>query len=109
MPRSWKDPDEVIAEKNAEIQRLSNLWQIEHDHAVSLRAQIDRERAATIEAAAKVAESAGTSLKPPAGWAERDVVWWETGGLDHILAATDAIRALHTDATRAAMQKGKEG
>ena len=103
MPRSWKDPDEVIAEKNAEIQRLSNLWQIEHDHATALRAQIDRERAATIEAAAKVAESAGMSLKPAAGWAERDVVWWETGGLDHILAATDAIRALHTDATRAAM------
>lgn len=68
-----------------------------------LRAQIDRERAATIEAAAKVADSAGMSLKPAAGWAERDVVWWETGGLDHILAATDAIRALHTDATRAAM------
>ena len=73
------------------------------DTITALRAQIDRERAATIEAAAKVADSAGMSLKPAAGWAERDVVWWETGGLDHILAATDAIRALHTDATRAAM------
>lgn len=44
MPRSWKDPDEVIAEKNAEIQRLSNLWQIEHDHAVSLAAEVARLR-----------------------------------------------------------------
>lgn len=93
----------AITALRSENDRLSNLWQIEHDHAAALRAQIDRERAATIEAAAKVADSAGMSLKPAAGWAERDVVWWETGGLDHILAATDAIRALHTDATRAAM------
>lgn len=58
MPRSWKDLDEVIAEKNAEIQRLSNLWQIEHDHAVSLAAEVERLKAERDAALAGRAPSA---------------------------------------------------
>jgi len=83
---------DTITALRAENDRLSNLWQIEHDHATALRAQIDRERAATIEAAGRVA-------------------WPHPWQPDHLLAsasyvlfcAANHIRALHTDATRAAM------
>ena len=86
----FKQAREAITALRAENDRLSNLWQIEHDHATALRAQIDRERAATIEAAAKMA-------------------WQHEFQPDYLMnavmlfRAAAAIRALHTDATRAAM------
>ena len=74
----FKQARDTITALRAENDRLSNLWQIEHDHAAALRVQIDRERAATIEAAVAMAEAEG-------------------------FLSVQQIRALHTDATRAAM------
>lgn len=78
-------PAATITALRAENDRLSNLWQIEHDHATTLRAQIDRERAATIEAAAEVIDTCNAE------------------GPYQAIGAASRIRALHTDATRAAM------
>lgn len=65
----------------------------------ALRAQIDRERAATIEAAVKACEAVAGNWScghmPPHCDCARDVEQWHF--------AADEVRALHTDATRAAM------
>lgn len=85
---------DAITALRAENDRLSNLWQIEHDHATALRAQIDRERAATIEAAAKAINDRGAEEQRNFGLGR------ET---QNFYRARDIVRALHTDATRAAM------
>ena len=84
----FKQARDTITALRAENDRLSNLWQIEHDHATALRAQIDRERAATIEAAVRRIEPAANADDLP-----KSVLRMAQG----------SIRALRTDATSAAM------
>lgn len=95
----------AITALRAENDMLSNLWQIEHDHATALRAQIDRERAATIEAAARTcwaqvkrrADQIANSNVP-----DQQRARWVAGRIQAELLAK-AVEAMHTDATRAAM------
>lgn len=96
----------TITALRAENDRLSNLWQIEHDHATALRAQIDRERAATIEAAASWCET--HTMEIPMDHKKRRYRLYSAGeptegGVYEGMGYAAAIRELHTDATRAAM------
>lgn len=82
---------DTITALRAENDRLSNLWQIEHDHATALRAQIDRDRAAAWCDGRDAAATAAFGARPLS------------------ISQLEAIGALtpppgpHTDATRAAM------